>query len=155
MWIKHQRKAAVAILLCSVLLASCSFFGKSKSATHLKSIEVSAEAQANRSSSTAIDFLFVYEPGVLPLLPADAGTWFLQREGLRNTLGGTVDVVSVEVPPPYRSAQVQMPARFRHAIRVMAYANYLPRAGQAPIDMTAYRHVILKLLADRIDYTGE
>jgi hypothetical protein len=37
----------------------------------------------------------------------------------------------------------------------MAYANYLPRAGQAPIDMTAYRHVILKLLADRIDYTGE
>ncbi len=151
-------RVGMVVLLGSVALTGCAvfagLFGKSTPTTRLKSLQVSADPQANADSATAIDVLFVYDTAVLPLLPADAGAWFRQRDGLRNTLGHAVDVVSLEVPPPYLAAQLRLPARSGRALRVLAYANYLPREGLAPIDVTTYKHVTLKLLADRIDLSG-
>jgi hypothetical protein len=58
------------------------------------------------------------------------------------------------VPPLYRLASVELPARARHAIRVVVYANYLAPAGQAPIDLTAYQHATLTLRPDDIERSG-
>jgi len=143
--------AVAALSGCSIL---GSLFGKSTPTTTLRSIAVIAQTQANLDSATALDVLFVYDSSVLPLLPANGPAWFAQKPGLTNTLGNTVDVVSLQVPPPYRLAAIDLPARYRHAIRVVAYANYLAPAGQAPINLTTFKHATLTLLADSIVCSG-
>lgn len=145
-------------IMASAPLTGCgllsSVFGKSTPTTTLRTVAVIAEAQANRDSATALDVLFVYDSKALPLLPANGPAWFSQKDGLENTLGAAVDVVTLQVPPPYLLVRVALPARYRHAIRVVAYANYLSAAGQAPIDLTSYRNVTLMLLPDRITRGG-
>jgi type VI secretion system protein len=148
---------AVAALVTAGLVGCSmlgSLFGKGTPTTSLRSIAVIAAAQANLDSATALDVLFVYDSSALPLLPANGPAWFAQKSGLANTLGATVDIVSLQVPPPYRLAAVELPSRYRHAIRVVAYANYLTPAGQAPINLTTFKHATLTLLADSIECSG-
>lgn len=151
-------KVPALAVLVSLPLLGCSLwsslFGKSTPTTSLRSIAVIAEAQANRDSATALDVIFVYDSKVLSLLPASGPAWFSQKDGLANTLGTAVDIVTLQVPPPYRLVGVDLPARYRHAIRVVAYANYLAPAGQAPIDLTTYKNVTLTLQADSIACGG-
>jgi type VI secretion system protein len=149
-----MRKLAVVLLPC-LALAGCSLLHKGTPRTRIRSVEVIAQQDANRSSATAIDVVFVYAGGAVPLLPTTGPAWFQQKAGLMNALGGGVEVVSLEVPPPYRLVQLAMPRHARRAIRVLAYANYLGAAGQAPIDLTAYRRVTLHLLENRIECTCE
>jgi type VI secretion system protein len=149
--------AAMALLACLPLLGCTvisSLFGKSTPTTSLRTLAVIAEAQANRDSATALDVLFVYDSKVLPLLPTNGPAWFSQKDGLANTLGAAVDIVTLQVPPPYLLVGVALPARYRHAIRVVAYANYLSPAGQAPIDLTSYKNVTLTLQPDGIARSG-
>jgi type VI secretion system protein len=151
-------RIVAAALLASIWLQGCSaissLFGKSQPSTSLKSLAVMADGQANRNSATAVDVLFVYDSSVLSLLPANAPAWFSQKSGLENTLGHSVDVVSLQIPPAYRVASVGMPARYRRALRILVYANYLAQAGQAPLDLTGYQHAMLTLLADSIECCG-
>jgi type VI secretion system protein len=156
-----QPKAAAVVALAVLAVAALvgcsmlgSLFGKGTPTTSLRSIAVIAEASANLDSATALDVLFVYDSSVLPLLPANGPAWFAQKPGLANTLGTAVDIVSLQVPPPYRLAAVALPARYRHAIRVVAYANYLTPAGQTPINLTTFKHATLTLLADSIQCSG-
>ncbi len=151
-------KVSATALLASLLLTGCSvigsLFGKGTPATSLRTVAVIAAAQANNDSATALDVLFVYDSKALPLLPANGPAWFSQKDGLANTLGTAVDIVTLQVPPPYLLVRVDLPPRSRHAIRVVAYANYLSPAGQAPIDITGYKNVTLTLQPDRIACSG-
>jgi type VI secretion system protein len=158
----HRGLAALQVptvaLLASLPLLGCtvlgSLFGKSTPTTSLRAVAVIAAAEANRDSATALDVLFVYDSKVLPLLPPNGPAWFSRREGLANTLGASVDIVTLQVPPPYLLVRLDLPARYRHAIRVVAYANYLSPAGQAPIDLTSYANVTLTLQPDSIICSG-
>jgi type VI secretion system protein len=143
--------AVAGLLGCSML---GSLLGKGTPTTSLRSLAVIAEAQANRNSATALDVLFIYDSSALPLLPTSGPAWFAQKDGLTNALGAAADIVSLQVPPPYRLAAMELPARYRHAIRVVAYANYLTPAGQTPINLTTYKHATLTLLADSIECSG-
>jgi len=146
-------------LLLLLLLTGCSFigslFGKGAPTARLRSLAVVAGPAANQGLATAIDVVFVYEQNVVPILPGSAPAWFTAKEtGFTNTLGTAVDIVSLQVPAPFRLESVELPARLKHAIRVIAYANYVGVAGRAPINLTNFRKVTLTLLPDGIETDG-
>ena len=137
----------LALLLQSI--SGCSLFG-GKTAD-VRSIELVADGTANEFSATAIDIVFVYQTSAASLLPTDGPAWFARRDSLRNTLASQADIVSLQVPPPYASFSVSLPKRYKDAVRVVAFANFLTVAGQAPIDLSGYKHAVLRLRTDRID----
>lgn len=144
--------SACTIALVMALVGSCGFFGKRTPTASLQSIRVIADARANAYSATALDVVFVYDAAALAALPKTGPAWFAADNGLTGAFPGALDVVRLEVPPAY-ALDVQLPARHRKAIRVLVYANYIPAAGQYPIDLTALTRAVIHLKPTAIEVT--
>jgi type VI secretion system protein len=140
--------AAAMILLCT----ACGLFsgGDKPPQTTLRNISVLALPDANQTTATAVDVVFVYDTTIVPLLPKNAADWFAQREELKANLWNYLDVASDEVPPAYLLPRMRLPARAAKALKVIAYANYLAAQGRAPIDLTALINARLTLAAKSI-----
>lgn len=120
--------------------------------TSLDQITVVAKADANKTSATAVDMVFIYDEKVPDLLPKDAAAWFAQRDELHANLWKYLDIASLEVPPAYIVDAVTLPERYSTAIKVVAYANYLNKKGRKVIDLTTFKHAQLTLEAKSVAF---
>jgi type VI secretion system protein len=152
-----------AALLPALLLSGCSALsavgdfisGRGATKTDLEQITVLAQDDANGTSATALDVVFVYDEKIPALLPKDAAEWFARREELHANLWRYLDIASVEVPPAYLLKAVPLPKRHESAIKVIAYANYLNKKGRKPIDLTAAVNPLLTLKDDAITFAEQ
>lgn len=154
----------LAMALLPVLLGGCSSIGNAfktvgnfvtgagEVRTSLAQITVIAKADANATSATAVDLVFIYDAKVPDLLPKDAAKWFAQRDELHANLWKYLDIASVEVPPAYIVDAVTLPTRYSTAVKVVAYANYLNKKGRKVIDLTNFKHAQLTLEAKTVAF---
>lgn len=155
-------KAAGLILLTSIL-SGCSssavlttvgdfISGRGFTKTDLEQITIKAETDANRTSPTAIDVVFVYDESVFSLLPKTGPEWFKKKDELEANLSKFMDISPVEIPPTFVLKSVTLPKRYSTALKVVAYANYLNKKGQKPIELGSFIHPQLTLKAKTIVY---
>lgn len=137
----------VPILLVS-MLAACG-----AAPTKISSIDIVADRQANQSSATELDIVFVYDSALAALLPKTGPEWFAKKWDLLPGLADGVDVINVGLPPGMHW-RPPLPARHGKAVAVYSYANYLAPKGQAVGNLTPYRELTIKLLPDSIVYSG-
>jgi type VI secretion system protein len=139
--------ATFAATLC-LALAACS-----APPTALERIQIVAESGANQNAATAIDIVFAYDGTAAGLLPKTGPDWFANKQALMNGLATGVDVVSLQLPPAI-TANVDLPARYRGAVAVNSYANYIDQSGQAVGNLTPYRSMTIRLKPNTVVYTG-
>ena len=142
--------SAWAVLASMLLLAACSFFGGPKTASVSK-IKVVAEINANQSSATQLDIVFVYDSTAAALLPKTGPEWFDKKAALLAGAADSIDVVGLQVPPA-TIADVSLPGRHGKAIGVYVFANYLSAAGQAVSNITPYKSVTIWLTPGGISF---
>jgi type VI secretion system protein len=138
-------------LILLLALASCA---SPSTPTPLKSIQLSAMADANSSSATMVDVVFVYDTAASAGLPATSPDWFQLREALLARMPGSISVLRLDVPPPYPLVEVALPSGYAKAVGVYVYASYLAPAGQPRCNLTPYQQVSLRLLNDRMECAG-
>ncbi len=135
------------LLLALLAVNGCGLLSKSSAPkkTSLSAIQVIAEPGANQNSATALDIVFVYDTATVDLLPKSGPTWFENKTRLLSAFPKGIDVVSLQLPPALTVAPVALPARYRDAVRTLAFANYVVDAGQYPMDLTAFKHAVVRL----------
>jgi len=144
------RRCRIGGVLAALLLGGCSFFSGPKTAS-VAEIKVVAEINANQSSATQIDIVFVYDNTAAPLLPKTGPEWFDKKAALLAGAADSMDVVSLQVPPA-TIADVRLPGRHGKALGVFVFANYLTPAGQAVSNITPYKNVTIWLTPSGITY---
>ena len=117
----------------------------------LRHVEVSADADANQGSATAIDLVFFYDRAGVAVAPKTAPEWFAQKSALLSRLGSTIDVVSLQLPPGTALSAVALPSRHRRAVTVQLYANYIATDGQPVLNLSSFRHAIVRLKSATIE----
>lgn len=152
-WVKPSRRL-VLLVLPTFLISSCALLKVFESANSLASIQVVAEVNANQNTATAIDFLFVYDSDVLPLLPQNGPAWFAAKSALQLSLATRIEVVSVQVPPA-KVLSVALPSQHSKAVGIYAFVNYLSVAGQPVGNLTPYRQMMIWLSPSTVTYKGE
>ncbi|MFM0016302.1 hypothetical protein PQR46_36680 [Paraburkholderia sediminicola] len=154
MRLPSRRAAGVLIVCCGLLLftAGCSWFGPTKTA--LRGVTVIAQNGANNASATELDFIFVYDATSAAMLPRTGPDWFARRAVLLTSLGPKIDTVSVQLPPNQSSAPVPLPARYKKALVVYCYVNFVAPAGQGVADLTQYKRVVITLGPQTVTYDG-
>lgn len=145
-----RRSAGLVLLALLSSLPACSFFSGPKT-TSVAQIKVVAEINANQSSATQIDIVFVYDSTAAALLPKTGPEWFDKKAALLAGAADSIDVASLQVPPA-TIAEVSLPGRHGKAIGVYVFANYLSPAGQAVSNITPYKRVTIWLTPSSISY---
>lgn len=143
-------KLAAAALL-ALLLPACSFFSGGPKTAAVSQVNVVAEINANQSSATQLDIVFVYDSTAAALLPKTGPEWFDKKDALLAGAADSIDVVSLQVPPA-TIAGAALPRRHSNAIGVYVFANYLSADGQAMGNITPYRNVTIWLTPTGITY---
>ncbi|WP_113064928.1 hypothetical protein [Oleiagrimonas sp. MCCC 1A03011] len=151
-----RRRIAIVTFTLMVLtgLSGCSFLSKlvpwgGKTAA-VKDMRVVAVPDANADSATALDLVFVYDKTAMALIPKTSPDWFKKKASLRNGLGTSADVVSLQVTPASMVDAVKLPKRHGKAVAVYAFAGYLSPSGQGRIDLTGYKHPTIWLEASAV-----
>jgi type VI secretion system protein len=142
----------IYLILLFVLLSTlvgCS----TPSKTPIGSIQVVAENGANQNIATALDIVFVYDITSAGLLPKTGPEWFDKKATLVNRLATGIDVVSLQVPPAM-TVNVPLPKRYKDAIGVYSFSNYINAAGQPVGNLTVYETVTIRLMPDNVVYSG-
>jgi type VI secretion system protein len=152
-----------SFLLCglAVLLAGCSAVDSVKSLiglgpprSELRTLQVSADSQANRGNATALDIVVVYDTAAVARLPATGPEWFRQRDALQKTLATAIEVRSLQVPATYPVFQVRLPSHISRSVAVLAFANYVAEEGWPAITLTPFKNASLRLRQESIDVSG-
>jgi len=138
------------VLATLSLLTACSFFSGPKTAS-VSQIKVVAEINANQSSATQLDVVFVYDATAAALLPKTGPEWFDKKAALLAGAADSIDVASLQVPPA-TIADVRLPGRHSKATGVYVFANYLSPSGQAVSNITPYKSVTIWLTPSGITY---
>ncbi|MFL6623234.1 MAG: hypothetical protein ACJ8KA_16280 [Sulfurifustis sp.] len=144
----------ILALVVAIVVGACGLLAKGPPTTRLSAIEVIAEPGANRNSATALDVVFVYDTAVMELLPKTGPAWFQGKAALRTVSPRAFDVVELQLPPAY-ALKVALPKRSQHALRVMAYANYIAEEGQVALNLTDAKHALIRLKPAAIEYRDE
>jgi len=151
---------AKLISLCAVLmLTGCSSVGEmtglSEPKTSLSSIALISDSDANEMQAVMVDLLFIRDQTLVPQLPDNAVDWFNNRQRLQTRFGTELQVTSLQVPPDYNLAEIELPSGYDKAVRVILFANYLDKRGQLPVDITGYDDMQLQLRKDRVAVTEQ
>lgn len=109
-----------------------------------RSIGLFAADDANESLVTAVDIVFLYDAALVKSMPANAPAWFDLKTRIRQRHAGTLDVVSLEVPPG-KAVAVKMPKRASKAVEVFAYASFLSKDGIKRLRLTPFKDVAIYL----------
>jgi len=145
----------MATSLLGLALGGCS---TKLPSTSLQSIQIQAAVNANQNTATALDLVFVYDSNALPLLPKTGSDWFDQKAALMASLATSLDVMSLQIPAistlnlPQERA---FPDRYKKAIGVYSYANYVKPGGQLMANLTPYGSVVIQLTPDTILIQGQ
>jgi type VI secretion system protein len=146
--------------LSLVLSAGCSGQGEMPQSsalptTQLVSIRVLAEPEANQRGVTALDIVLAYDQAATEKLPASGPAWFESKAGLLKTYPETLDVVSIQLPPGTLIPDLSLPERYKTAVRVIAYPNYLAKTGQSRADLTLFKRAVITLKPETVEYVDE
>lgn len=134
----HPRYIGGVMLLVGLLSSGCSAIQSTLSfipgvhnpnKTAIRGIVLAADTDANNTSGTNIDFLFVFDAGIVSSLPATSPEWFANRSLLINNHGKNMVVSSIGIAPGTTETLV-LPSGYKDARDVIAYADYIPVAGQ-------------------------
>jgi len=87
-------------------------------------------------------------------LPRTGPDWFNRRSDLLIALGPKIDVASVELPGNQVVAPVSMPKRYKKALVVYCYVNFVAAAGQGVADLTQFERVRITLSPNTVTYDG-
>jgi type VI secretion system protein len=117
----------------------------------LQQLQIAAAIDANQSSATAIDVVWVFNPAVLASLPATAPEWFAKRSALQSALASDIMVQSLELPPASLSYP-PLPPQHAKAVAVLVFANYIAPSGQARGRLGEQRCERITLRASNVDY---
>ncbi|HUA79889.1 MAG TPA: hypothetical protein VL997_05915 [Dyella sp.] len=158
----RPRTATLKIIVLAALvlmLAGCSAMSNllpwhTKTAS-VSRVRVAAPPGANLNSATMLDLVFVYDTASTGMLPKTGPEWFAQKAALQNGLAGTIDVVSLQVPPAMVIDPVSLPKRASKALVVYGFANYQSPDGQARLDLTRFRHAVIWLGSTQISVTEQ
>lgn len=160
--IHHPLRLLLPALAALLILGGCSTLsstwtslsdlitGGGVAKTTLKNLEVVAQADANQTSATRLDLVFVYKDELKAMLPKKSQEWFARKDEFAANLWQNMDIVSLEIPPAYVIEQVQLPKRYDTALQVTAYANYLDKKGLQPVDLTGSVNAKLTLLQKQL-----
>jgi type VI secretion system protein len=143
---KLFHSAALLLLAVCFLLSGCA-----GPVIATDRMQIVAEPDANQSTATNVDLVFIYDQAALGVLPRTGPRWFASKEALMRGLATDIEVVAVEVPTGMQ-VNVRLPARSRSAIALYSYANYRHPAGQAVGSLTPYRAIVIRLQRDHINY---
>ena len=149
------RRAALYALCAACValpLGGCGLFGPTKAS--LRSVAVVAQAHANRDSATALDLVFIYDGTTAATLPRTGPTWFQQKGALTTALGQRIDVASLQLPPGQSVDPVALPSRYKKALTVYCYVNFVAPAGQGVADVTLYKKLLITLGRDTVTYAS-
>lgn len=144
-----SRLAAALLLLAGV--AGCA---TKPVPAAVRTLRVAAAPDANAVSGTDVDLVFVFEPEAQAALPPTAALWFASRQALRAGQP-TMAVLALHVPADYALTAIDLPAGYRKAIGVYAFASYVSPAALAQCKLTPFVHVVLRLHNDHLECAGE
>jgi hypothetical protein len=144
--------ACVFICLTCLLAPGCSLFGPKYAA--VREIQVIAPSDANQTSATAIDLVFVYDPAAISVLPLTGPLWFANKAPLSSALINRIEVVSIQLQPGAVVAPVKLPKQYKHALAVFCFINFIAPAGQGRADLTLFKQAVITLESDTVTYSG-
>ncbi len=138
-----------AALALALVLSACS-----QMPARVESVVVVAEAEANHSTTSAVDLVFVFDPALLALMPNNSAQWFEQRPSLLAAAGSGIEVVAMQVPPA-TMANVPLPSKSGKALAVLVYVSFAEDAGRAVGNVTGHREIEIRLAKDSVIYGGK
>lgn len=141
---------SVFFIIAIALFTACS---SAPPKTAIKSIQVVADVNANQNMATALDIVFAYDTTSLGMLPKNGLDWFDKKAALVSGLATGIDVVSLQIPPAMTVA-VPLPKKYKKAIGVYSYANYVDAAGQPAGNLTPFSKPMILLTPKSITYSG-
>lgn len=160
---QHHQRHALAALLRMVLtliaalmvLSGCNSIKKvaakvvpfySYDKTKLSNISLIAELDSNDNMPVAIDFVFIYDIVVDPVISSFSGPqWFANKASIMLQHQQDIDITHVEVVPLTVTEQLQLPEGYDDALKVMMFANYYGKKGQYAVDITLYDELQITL----------
>ncbi|HEX5125504.1 MAG TPA: hypothetical protein VFW00_02070 [Rhodocyclaceae bacterium] len=128
--------------------------GLGRAYTPLRTLKVSADADANQGNGTQLDIVLVFDSATTDRLPKTGPDWFNQRDALQRLLATGIEVVSLQIPGSTPVFSATLPARITKATSVFAYANYVKEEGWPVIALTPYRSASLRLTSNNIVVSG-
>jgi len=134
--------SVMAVTLC--LFSACS-------AIALHRVSIVATEHANENLGTAIDIVLIDDAKLLSVLPKNAPEWFDKKASFLASLGQSIEVVSLQIPPT-ALVDVKLPKGISKAARVVSYTNYINADGQVMGDLSLYACAQITLQARRVSY---
>ena len=137
-----------------VCLASCAQISELSGhrGNALQQLQITATIDANQSSATAIDVVWMFSSAVLASLPATAPEWFAERAALQSALASDIMVQSLELPPGAVLSNPPLPPQHAKAVAVLVFANYIAPSGQARGRLGEHRCERITLRVSNVDY---
>ncbi len=89
----------------------------------LENLSFTTLANANQSSATAIDVVFIADVDVIAQMPATGTTWFNQKDRLLNQ--HSLGIVSIEIAPLTTLNHIKLPNDHAAASAIFIYFNML------------------------------
>ncbi|WDE02757.1 hypothetical protein SG34_015020 [Thalassomonas viridans] len=114
--------------------------------TTISDISIIAEIDSNNAVPVAIDFVFIYDKSVIPVLQNLKGPeWFANKAGLLLQYQQKLTVTHVEIVPLTAKQSVSLPDGYDDAVKVLMFANYIAATGHVIADLTEFDEVQITL----------
>lgn len=135
-----RKKGRNLLLLCLVFLflSNCAAVQENLSFipgindprnTSIRELVIEATADANSTSGTMIDFLFIFDTDLVSSLPTNSPAWFANKELLISNHSKNMVVATIGIVPGTTETLI-LPSGYMHATDVIAYADYVMPNGQ-------------------------
>ena len=144
------------ILLSTSMISACAVtqralntvgLGEHNALSHLA---VESVFNSNANTPVALDFVFVYDKNVIPLLSELSGpSWFSQREAIQNRYADALELISLEVVPLSYLDPITLPKKHKRAHEILLFANYRRPQGQFMATLGHFKSLKVRLLDDR------
>lgn len=120
-----SRSLTLLFIAFSVIsLAACAFNPMKLIANNdLESLSFTTLANANQSSATAIDVVFIADADVIKQMPSTGAAWFNQKNKLLNQ--HSLGIISIEIAPLTTLNHIKLPNDHASASAIFIYFNML------------------------------
>ncbi|WDE09384.1 hypothetical protein [Thalassomonas haliotis] len=151
------RRGLCLILLCAcqMFLLGCNSINQALSKvvpfysydkTTLSDISITSDAGSNNSVPVAIDFVFIFDETVTPVLQNLKGPeWFANKAGLLLQYDKKLALAHVEIVPLTAKHSISLPDGYDDAVKVLMFANYIHVSGQVIADLTLFDELQITL----------
>lgn len=118
----------------------------------LATVHIAAAADANQSSVTQLDLVWVLSATALGQLPKSGPQWFAAKAALLAGRPADLLVLPLQVPVGSAQQDLGLPKGHDKAVAVLVYANHLAAAGQPVATITSFKCLLIEVQASTINY---